>query len=178
MAGQIRRLRPWLDVRVAFCERSEPNLRDVLTALDRRHWSSAVAGQRVSRAHRHPGMIDAAKVPVRQADTLGEDPRLVSVLDQRLANSVWTAIPTPACWWWPSARRTQANARTETLASALASTAGRGFGLPYATAEPSVARESLSCAAMVQTVLLWRRGSLRRAASPTGWRTPPPDWTS
>ena len=30
IAGRIRRLRPGLDVRVAFCEQNAPNLRDVL----------------------------------------------------------------------------------------------------------------------------------------------------
>ncbi|MFZ4373343.1 MAG: CbiX/SirB N-terminal domain-containing protein, partial [Mycobacterium sp.] len=34
VADQIRRLRPGLDVRVAFCEKSAPNLRDVLIGLD------------------------------------------------------------------------------------------------------------------------------------------------
>ena len=34
VADQIRRLRPGLDVRVAFCEKSTPNLLDVLTGLD------------------------------------------------------------------------------------------------------------------------------------------------
>jgi len=33
IADEIRRQRPGLDVRVAFCERSEPNLRDVLAGL-------------------------------------------------------------------------------------------------------------------------------------------------
>ena len=35
VAEQIRILRPTLDVRVAFCEKSSPNLRDVLAGLNR-----------------------------------------------------------------------------------------------------------------------------------------------
>ena len=33
VAGQIRRLRPGLDVRAAFCEQTSPNLRAVLAEL-------------------------------------------------------------------------------------------------------------------------------------------------
>ncbi len=141
VAGQIRRLRPWLDVRVAFCERSEPNLRDVLTALDR---PALVTPLLLASAYHAridiPGMIDAAKVPVRQADTLGEDPRLVSVLDQRLGElgmdrNSDTGVLVVAV----GSSHAEANARTETLASALAEYGWPRVRVAYATAEPSVA---------------------------------------
>ena len=86
VAAQIRRMRPWLDVRVAFCERGEPNLRDVVADLDR---PAVVTPLLLASAYHArtdiPAMIADAKVPVLQADTLGEDPRLVQVLLPLLA---------------------------------------------------------------------------------------------
>ena len=86
VAAQIRLLRPWLDVRVAFCERSEPNLRDVVAGLDR---PAVVTPLLLASAYHArtdiPAMIAEARVPVLQADTLGEDPRLIAVLRERLA---------------------------------------------------------------------------------------------
>lgn len=142
VAGQIRRVRPWLDVRVAFCERSEPNLRDVLGALDR---PGLVTPLLLASAYHArvdiPAMIGAAKVPVRQADTLGEDPRLVEVLNQRLAevgpdHSRDTGVLIVAV----GSSHASANARTATLASALSARGGWGrVRVAYATTEPSVA---------------------------------------
>lgn len=143
VAEQIRRLRPWLDVRVAFCERSEPNLRDVITDLDR---PALVTPLLLASAYHArvdiPAMLDGAKVPVRQAETLGEDPRLVEVLRQRLAERGVS----------PSARDTavlvvavgsshaEANARTATVASALAAESQwAAVRVAYATGpQPSV----------------------------------------
>ena len=85
VADEVRRLRPDLDVRVAFCERSEPNLVDVLAGLD----GPGVVTPLLLASAFHarvdiPAMIAEANVDVLQADTLGEDPRLIEVLRHRL----------------------------------------------------------------------------------------------
>lgn len=121
VAEQIRRLRPWLDVRVAFCERSEPNLRDVLAGLDR---PALVTPLLLSSAYHAridiPAMIDEAKVPVRQADTLGEDPRLVDVMRQRLAQAdAGPADEVGVLVVAVGSSHEAANARTATLADSL-----------------------------------------------------------
>ncbi len=147
VAGQIRRLRPWLDVRVAFCERSEPNLRDVISGLDR---PGLVTPLLLASAYHArvdiPAMIDAAKVPVRQADTLGEDPRLVEVAHQRLTeiepDESRDSVPSGSGVLIVAvgSSHTAANARTATLASALSARGGWGrVRVAYATTEPSVA---------------------------------------
>ena len=121
VAEQIRRLRPWLDVRVAFCERSEPNLRDVLAGLDRPGMVTPLLLASAYHARIDiPGMIDAAKVPVLQADTLGEDPRLVEVMHQRLTElgpgrSRDVGVLVVAV----GSSHSAANARTATVADAL-----------------------------------------------------------
>lgn len=143
IADQIRRLRPWLDVRVAFCERSEPNLRDVLAGLDR---PALVTPLLLASAYHArvdiPSMIDEAKVPVLQADTLGEDPRLVAVLRHRIAelgvaaDDPQTAVLVVAV----GSSHAAANARTATLAATVsAGTGWAGVEVAYATTEPSVA---------------------------------------
>jgi len=86
VADQIRRLRPGLDVRVAFCEKSIPNLLDVLSGLD----GPAVVTPLLLASAYHarvdiPAIIAQAGVDVLQADTLGEDPLLVQVLRHRLS---------------------------------------------------------------------------------------------
>lgn len=139
VAAQIRRMRPWLDVRVAFCERSEPNLRDVLAGLDR---PGVVTPLLLASAYHArtdiPAMIDEAKVPVRQADTLGEDPRLVSVLRDRLGERGFdphcprTGVLVVAV----GSSHDAANLRTATVAEAL----GDGARIAFATGPaPSVA---------------------------------------
>jgi sirohydrochlorin ferrochelatase len=141
VAEQIRRLRPWLEVRVAFCERSEPNLREVLADLDR---PAIVTPLLLASAYHArvdiPAMIDEAKVPVRQADTLGEDPRLVGVLDQRLAElelvhrrDIGVLVVAVG------SSHAKANAHTATLASALSLRGWSRVRVAFATAEPSVA---------------------------------------
>lgn len=82
----VRRLRPDLDTRVAFCEQNSPNLRDVLATLGRRR--AVVAPLLLADAYHArvdiPEMIATSGADVRQADVLGEDDRLVHVLRQRL----------------------------------------------------------------------------------------------
>lgn len=141
VAEQVRRLRPWLDVRVAFCERSEPNLRDVLSSLDR---PGLVTPLLLASAYHArvdiPSMIDEAKVPVRQADTLGKDPRLVDVLSQRLGErGVGQGRDTGILVVAVGSSHAAANARTETLASALCRRGWPRVRVAFATASPSVA---------------------------------------
>jgi sirohydrochlorin ferrochelatase len=89
IANQIRRIRPGLDIRVAFCERSTPNLRDVLAALDPGR-DIVVAPLLLTDAYHAqldiPSLIaqSGARHAV-QADVLGEDDRLLGVMHQRLA---------------------------------------------------------------------------------------------
>jgi sirohydrochlorin ferrochelatase len=85
VAGQIRRLRPWLEVREAFCEQTSPNLREVLA-----HSADPVVTPLLLASAYHarvdiPAMITDSTV--RQADVLGEDERLRQVVHQRLAES-------------------------------------------------------------------------------------------
>lgn len=143
VAEQIRRLRPWLDIRVAFCERSEPNLRDVLAGLDR---PALVTPLLLASAYHAridiPSMIEVAKVPVRQADTLGEDPRLVDVLRQRIAERgvAPTDRDTGVLVVAVGSSHPAANARTSTVASALSTgNSWAGVRVAYATGpQPSV----------------------------------------
>ena len=75
-------MRPGLDVRVAFCELNTPRLDEVLTP------ESVVTPFLLADAYHAridiPRKIAGCGVPVRQADVLGEDDRLVCVLHERL----------------------------------------------------------------------------------------------
>jgi sirohydrochlorin ferrochelatase len=82
VAGRLRRIRPGLDVRVAFCELNAPRLVDVLTP------GAVVTPFLLADAYHAridiPRQIARCGVAVRRADVLGGDDRLVSVLDERL----------------------------------------------------------------------------------------------
>jgi sirohydrochlorin ferrochelatase len=82
VAGRLRRMRPGLDVRVAFCELNTPRLDEVLTP------ESVVTPFLLADAYHAridiPRHIAGCGVAVRQADVLGEDDRLVCVLHERL----------------------------------------------------------------------------------------------
>lgn len=83
VANQIRFMRPGLRVRVAFCELNSPRLIDVVRP------GAVVTPFLLADAYHAridiPGQVASCGVAVRQADVLGEDDRLVSVLHQRLA---------------------------------------------------------------------------------------------
>lgn len=143
VAGQVRLQRPILDVRVAFCEKNSPNLCDVLSAVP----GPAVVTPLLLASAYHarvdiPAMIAEAGVEVRQADTLGEDPRLVEVMRTRLAEAgvgehdrdlgvLVVAV---------GSSRPAANAGTATLANALLDgTRWTATHVAYATGpQPSV----------------------------------------
>jgi sirohydrochlorin ferrochelatase len=82
VANQIRYLRPGLGVRVGFCELNTPRLADVLRP------GAVVTPLLLADAYHAridiPRQIAVSGVDVRQADVLGEDGRLVSVLHERL----------------------------------------------------------------------------------------------
>jgi sirohydrochlorin ferrochelatase len=164
VADQIRLLRPSLDVRVAFCEKSTPNLLDVLTALD---GPAVVTPLLLANAYHArvdiPEIIAEAQAGCAQAgcaqagcagagcahaeilraDTLGEDPRLVHVMRQRLdeldigLDRDDTGVLVVAV----GSTHAEANAGTATLADAMAhGTRWAGVRVAYATGPaPSVA---------------------------------------
>ena len=87
VAARMRRMRPGLDVRVAFCEINRPNLIDVLDGCS----GEAVVTPLLLADAYHARVDIPAQIArcgashrVRQAETLGEDARLVSVLGERL----------------------------------------------------------------------------------------------
>jgi sirohydrochlorin ferrochelatase len=83
VADQIRCVRPRLHVRVAFCELNTPRLVDVLRP------DAVITPFLLADAYHAridiPRQIGSRGVALRQADVLGEDDRLVSVLHERLA---------------------------------------------------------------------------------------------
>jgi len=149
VADQLRLIRPSLDVRVAFCEKSTPNLRDVLTALD---GPAVVTPLLLADAYHArvdiPDIIaevqaGSAHADILRADTLGEDPRLVHVMRHRLdeldldLDRTDTGVLVVAV----GSSHAEANAGTATLADALArGTRWARVGVAYATGPtPSVA---------------------------------------
>ncbi len=146
LAARLMRMRPGLDVRQAFLELNAPNFVDVLTALpDSRH---AVVGPLLLASAYHarldiPEQISRAGASgIRQADVLGGDDRLVSVLHERLAQIqvspfdgdlgvVVVAI---------GSSNNAVNARTARVAAKLAAgTRWAGAAIAFATRpEPSV----------------------------------------
>lgn len=139
VAAEVRLLRPDLDVRVAFCERSEPNLRDVLAGLDR---PGVVTPLLLASAYHArtdiPAMVAESGADVLQADTLGEDPRLVQVLRQRLSDLGGDEAGTGVLVVAVGSSHPAANAATGTLAGALPGD-WAAVRVAYATTEPSVA---------------------------------------
>ncbi len=90
VAGQVARMRPGLDVRLAFLEHSSPNLVDVVTGLSRTDEAVITPLLLANAYHARvdiPRQIASCAVGERvwQAGVLGEDDRLVSVLRRRVA---------------------------------------------------------------------------------------------
>jgi len=86
VADRVARLRPGLDVRLAFLEHSSPSLVDVLNSVD---GPAVVTPLLLANAYHArvdiPRQIAGYRLGVRQAQVLGEDDRLISVLRQRVA---------------------------------------------------------------------------------------------
>jgi sirohydrochlorin ferrochelatase len=144
VAGRIRRLRPWLDVRPAFLEQTTPNLRDVLVSAP---GDGVVVPFLLADAYHArtdiPAMIAESGAAFDRAGVLGEDPALLSVLRQRLAEAgvspddeglgvLVVAVGSSS---------EAANARTSTVAPALRSgTRWAGVEVAFATGpQPGVA---------------------------------------
>ena len=143
VADQIRRQRPGLEVQVAFCEKSVPNLRDVLIEL---RGPAVVAPLLLASAFHAsvdiPAIIADAGADVLVADTLGEDPRLVRVLRHRLDELAFDQDPadTGVLVVAVGSSHSDANAGTATIAGALAAGGEwAGVRVAYATGPaPSV----------------------------------------
>ena len=93
VAGTVARMRPGLDVRLAFCELNTPSLTDVLNGLSATTRAAVVTPLLLANAYHAridiPGQIagcGAAErgIEVRQSAVLGEDPRLISLLRRRV----------------------------------------------------------------------------------------------
>lgn len=143
VAGRIRRLRPWLDIRPAFLEKAGPSLDDVLADL---HIGVVVPFLLADAYHAQvdiPAMIEASGSLVDQADVLGEDPALLSVLRLRLSEigvspeSEGLGVLVVAV----GSSNAAANARTSTVANTLSrGTRWAGAEVAFATGpQPSVA---------------------------------------
>ncbi|ORV96974.1 sirohydrochlorin chelatase [Mycobacterium kyorinense] len=89
IARRVARMRVDIDVRIAFLEQNSPNLVDVLSRLPDTRQAVVSPLLLASAYHARvdiPKQIASAAIHgVRQADVLGEDDRLVSVLRERLA---------------------------------------------------------------------------------------------
>lgn len=87
VADRVARMRPELDVRLAFCELNAPGLADVLGGLS---GEAVVTPLLLADAYHAridiPAQIAQTRVDVAQADVLGEDPRLITLLRQRVTD--------------------------------------------------------------------------------------------
>ncbi|HZC52925.1 MAG TPA: sirohydrochlorin chelatase [Mycobacterium sp.] len=92
VADRVARLRPGLDVRLAFCELNSPSLVDVLNGLSGVREAVVTPLLLANAYHARvdiPGQIASCAagrgIAIRQAPVLGEDDRLVSLLRHRVA---------------------------------------------------------------------------------------------
>jgi sirohydrochlorin ferrochelatase len=151
LAGRIRRLRPQLEVHAAFLEQSAPHVADVLADVARRQRPAVVVPMLLASAYHArvdlPAAIASSGAVVRQADVLGEDPALVTLLGRRLAEAGATAdqrdlgVIVVAV----GSSDEHANAHTATLEPALtARTRWAGVEVAFATGpHPTVAEAAL-----------------------------------
>jgi sirohydrochlorin ferrochelatase len=156
LATKIRALRPGLDVQVAFCEKSTPNLGDVLSRL---RGPAVVTPLLLASAYHArvdiPAIVAESGADVLQADTLGEDPRLVEVLRQRVSESDPGHTEAGVLVVAVGSSHAAANARTASLADAL-SDRWTAVRVAYATGpQPSVSDgiEQLRAAGACRIVL-------------------------
>jgi len=147
VAARLRRKRPGLDVRLAFLELSAPKFTDVLAGLpDSRHaviTPLLLASAYHARLDIPKQIARAGALRVRQADVLGEDDRLVSVLRDRLAEVQVSPLDHELGVLVVAigSSNSAVNARTAQVASKLAAgTRWAGATMAFATGpEPSVA---------------------------------------
>jgi sirohydrochlorin ferrochelatase len=165
VASRLARIRPDLDVRIAFLERNVPNLVNVLSGLPNTRQAVVspllLASAYHARIDISKQILRAGEHGVRQADVLGEDDRLVSVLRERIAE-----LGVSACDGGlgvlvvaVGSSDTAVNARTATVAAKLAAgTRWAGAAMAFATRpEPSMAEAAKQ---------LRRRGARRLVIAP------------
>ncbi|OBK21762.1 sirohydrochlorin ferrochelatase [Mycobacterium asiaticum] len=89
VARQVTRMRPDLDVRVAFCEHNSPGLVEVLDECPGRVVVTPLllADAYHARIDIPRQIAESRATGVLQAEVLGEDERLVSVLRQRITEA-------------------------------------------------------------------------------------------
>ncbi len=158
-------MRPGLDVRLAFCELNAPNLIDVLAGLPDSRQAVLTPLLLASAYHARidiPKQIARAGAHgVSQADVLGEDDRLVSVLRERLSDLEISPLDHKLGVLVVAigSSNTAVNARTAQVASKLAvGTRWAGATMAFATRpEPSVAEAATQ---------LRRRGARRLVIAP------------
>ncbi len=165
VANRLTRLRPDLDVRLAFLELNEPNLIDVLAGLpDARRaviTPLLLASAYHARLDIPRQIVEAGAHGVRQADVLGEDDRLVSVLHERLTELDVSPLDDELGVLVVAigSSNTAANARTARVAAKLAEgTRWAGATMAFAT------RPEQSVAAAAGR--LRRRGAKRLVIAP------------
>ncbi len=161
IAECVRRLRPSLDVRVAFCEQNFPNLRAVLPTVPR---GAVVVPLLLADAYHArvdiPALIDESGADVHQADVLGEDDRLIHVLRQRLEHAGVSRLDSEVGVLVTAvgSSRQEANARTEAVADELTLTTRWTAATGFATGpHPGLAEAA---------ELLRRRGASRLVVAP------------
>ncbi|MFC4564735.1 sirohydrochlorin chelatase [Nocardiopsis mangrovi] len=101
--ARVRRLRPGLDVRVAYLDHASPSAEEALTALAAEGAGAAVVLPVLLTAAYHskvdlPGVLDRVRagapwLQVRYGDPLGPDPLLLDAVEQRLAEAGAVAEP-------------------------------------------------------------------------------------
>jgi sirohydrochlorin ferrochelatase len=157
VAGRLGRMRPGLDVRVAFCELNSPGLVDVLRP------DAVVTPFLLADAYHAridiPRQI-AGFAGVRQAEMLGEDERLVAVLRERLSGAGVSPLDSELGVLVVAigSSHAAANARTASVAPTLAA----GTRWAAATTAFATAPRSLTDAATE----LRRRGARRLVIAP------------
>jgi len=157
LARLIARMRPGLDVRVAFCELNTPRLVDVLTpgAVVSPLLLADAYHARVDIPRQIAGFAD-----VRQADALGEDGRLLAVLRERLSDIGVSPLDTKIGVLVVAigSSHGDANVRTASVAPRLAAgTRWAGAATAFATRPRSLADAATE---------LRRRGARRLVIAP------------
>lgn len=162
IGGHLRRLLPDTEVRVAFCEQNAPNLTEVLPDVE----PGAVVVPLLLGSAYHaridiPELIADSGAEVTQADVLGDDPRLLQVVRERLTavgvsrfdaglGVILTGV---------GSSHPIANARTATLAGALQEgTRWAGTEVAFATGQTPSLPEAVG--------RLYHRGARRLVIAP------------
>lgn len=148
VAAVMRRMRPGLDVRVAFCEQNSPSLHDVLAEL---HSEAVVTPLLLADAYHArvdiPAAIGRSGARVRQADVLGEDERLIQLLRRRVTESGASERDTDLgiVVVAVGSSRAEANVRTARVAQRLAAGTRWTSAAAFATGpHPTVAQATAS----------------------------------